>query len=98
MDERIRLALRQNAFDLYAQRIAPLRDAQRPQRYEVLLRMNDGKALYTPQAFFGAAEAHELMPELDHWVIRELMSALKQPVRNATARCLSADINSRMTH
>ena len=93
MDERIRLALRQNAFDLYAQRIAPLRDAQRPQRYEVLLRMNDGKALYTPQAFFGAAEAHELMPELDQWVIRELMSALKQRAVALRTSCWEFAVN-----
>lgn len=93
MEERIRLALRQNAFDLYAQRIAPLKDTNRPQRYEVLLRMNDGNALYTPQAFFGAAEAHELMPELDQWVIRELMSALKQRAVALRTSCWEFAVN-----
>lgn len=93
MDERIRLALRQGAFDLYAQRISPLKDGSRPERYEVLLRMNDGHALYTPQAFFGAAEAHELMPELDQWVIRELMATLKKRAVALRTKCLEFAVN-----
>lgn len=77
-DERVRAALRENNFDLYVQKISPLRDTRRAARYEVLLRMTDGTELYTPQTFFAAAEASELMPELDQWVIRELMSALRK--------------------
>src|SRR5512138_45157 len=93
MDERIRLALRQDAFDLYAQRISPLKDGSRPERFEILLRMNDGKALYTPQAFFGAAEAHELMPELDQWVIRELMTTLKKHAVALRTKCSEFAVN-----
>lgn len=93
MEERIRMALQQNAFDLYAQKIAPLKDASRAHRYEVLLRMNDGSALYTPQAFFGAAEAHELMPELDQWVIRELMSTLKKRAVALRTKCWEFSVN-----
>lgn len=93
MDERIRMALRQNAFDLYAQRIAPLKDEQRAHRFEVLLRLNDGKALYTPQAFFAAAEAHELMPDLDQWVIRELMSTLRQHASALRTKCWEFSVN-----
>jgi EAL domain-containing protein (putative c-di-GMP-specific phosphodiesterase class I) len=78
MDERVRAALREDNFDLYVQKISPLRDTRRAARYEVLLRMTDGTQLYAPQTFFAAAEANELMPELDQWVIRELMSTLRK--------------------
>jgi EAL domain-containing protein (putative c-di-GMP-specific phosphodiesterase class I) len=93
MDERIRIALRQDAFDLYVQKIAPLRDTQRAERYEVLLRMNDGNTLYTPQAFFAAAEASELMPELDQWVIRELMSTLRKRAAVLRTTCWEFSVN-----
>lgn len=93
MEERIRTALQQDAFDLYVQKIAPLKDARRAERYEVLLRMNDGNALYTPQAFFGAAEAHELMPDLDQWVIRELMSTLKKRAVALRTQCWEFAVN-----
>lgn len=93
MDERLRLALAQNAFELYVQPIAPLRDSQRGPRYEVLLRMNDGHALYTPQAFFAAAEASELMPELDQWVVRELMGTLKAHATRLRTSCKEFAVN-----
>ncbi len=93
MEERIRMALRQDAFDLYAQRISPLKDEHRAHRFEVLLRLNDGQALYTPQAFFAAAEAHELMPDLDQWVIRELMSTLRQHATPLRTKCWEFAVN-----
>lgn len=77
MEERIRLALREDGFRLFAQRIAPMRDSERADRYEILLRMDDGEMLQPPQAFFAVAEASELMPELDQWVVRELMATLR---------------------
>lgn len=93
MEERIRKALRQDAFDLFAQPIAPLRDGQRAQRFEVLLRLNDGEALYTPQAFFAAAEAHELMPDLDQWVVRELMATLRRHATQLRTKCWEFSVN-----
>jgi len=77
MDQRIRIALRDGSFDLYAQRISPLRDARRPARFEVLVRMQEADRLRTPAAFFEAAEASSLLPELDRWVIRRLLGTLK---------------------
>lgn len=93
MSERVRLALANGAFDLYAQRIAPLKDTQRAERFEVLVRLNDGHSLYTPQAFFAAAEAHELLPELDQWVIRELMTTLKQKASTLRTKCWEFAVN-----
>lgn len=77
MDGRIRAALRDGQFDLYAQRISPLRDEGRPARFEVLVRMQDANRLRAPASFFEAAEAATLMPELDRWVIRRLLATLK---------------------
>lgn len=78
MDERIRTALREGSFDLYAQKISPLRDSQRPARFEVLVRMQDANLLRPPASFFEAAEAGTLMPELDRWVIHELLTTLRR--------------------
>jgi EAL domain-containing protein (putative c-di-GMP-specific phosphodiesterase class I) len=77
MDERIRAALRDGKFDLYAQRISPLRDESRPARFEVFVRMIDSDRVRAPASFFEAAEASRLMPELDRWVIRQLLSTLR---------------------
>jgi EAL domain-containing protein (putative c-di-GMP-specific phosphodiesterase class I) len=77
MDERIRAALRDDKFDLYAQRISPLRDESRPARFEVFVRMLDSDRVRAPASFFEAAEANRLMPQLDRWVIRQLLSTLR---------------------
>jgi EAL domain-containing protein (putative c-di-GMP-specific phosphodiesterase class I) len=75
--ERVRTALSNDAFELHAQRIAPLHDYSRPERFEVLLRMPDKYGLQTPATFMGAAQAAELMPALDLWVIRHTLSMLR---------------------
>jgi EAL domain-containing protein (putative c-di-GMP-specific phosphodiesterase class I) len=78
MDERIRAALRDGGLNLYAQRIAPLKDRSSPPRFEVLLRMQEANVLRPPASFFEAAEASTLLPELDRWVIRELLLTLRK--------------------
>lgn len=78
MDARIRRALRENKFDLYAQKIAAVRSDAPSERFEVLLRMHDTDALCAPRVFFGAAHASHLMPELDRWVIRTLLQQLRE--------------------
>jgi EAL domain-containing protein (putative c-di-GMP-specific phosphodiesterase class I) len=93
MDERVRLALRDNNFDLYVQKIAPLHDAQRATRYEVLLRMTDGLHLYTPKSFFAAAEQHELMPDVDEWVVRELLRTLRSRATSIRTKFWEFSIN-----
>lgn len=93
MEDRIRLALGEGGFDLYVQRIAPLRDRQRAQRFEILLRMKDGDTLHTPQTFFAAAEASDLMPDLDHWVVRELMATLRKRAATLRTMCWEFSVN-----
>jgi EAL domain-containing protein (putative c-di-GMP-specific phosphodiesterase class I) len=93
MEERIRLALREDGFRLYAQRITPMRDSERADRYEILLRMDDGESLQPPQAFFAVAEASELMPELDQWVVRELMATLRTRAASLRTNCREFSVN-----
>lgn len=77
MDMRVRAALRDDTFSLYVQSISPLRKEQRPARFEVLLRMQELKTLHAPSVFFAAAAASSLMPEVDRWVIRNLLRKLR---------------------
>jgi ammonium transporter, Amt family len=93
MEDRIRLALGEGGFDLYVQRIAPLRDKERAERFEILLRMKEGDTLHPPQAFFAAAEASDLMPDLDHWVVRELMTTLRKRAATLRTTCWEFSVN-----
>lgn len=93
MDVRIRTALREGAFDLHAQTISPLRETTLSPRFEVLLRMRDGANLYTPASFFGVAENHRLMPELDCWVIGDLLKTLRRRAVTVRTSGLEFSIN-----
>jgi EAL domain-containing protein (putative c-di-GMP-specific phosphodiesterase class I) len=93
MDARIRVALRENAFDLYAQRISPLKDTSVSPRFEVLLRMREGSKLHTPATFFNAAEMSRLLPEVDCWVIGALMKTLRKRAVTVRASSLEFSIN-----
>jgi EAL domain-containing protein (putative c-di-GMP-specific phosphodiesterase class I) len=72
----IRRALTDGHFRLYAQRISPLRKHARPARFEVLLRMQNADAIYTPETFLEVARTDHLMPEIDRWVVRHSLHAL----------------------
>lgn len=72
----LRRALADGYFRLYAQRISPLRQSTRPARFEVLLRMQNADAIYTPEAFMDVARTGRLMPEIDRWVVRHSLGAL----------------------
>jgi EAL domain-containing protein (putative c-di-GMP-specific phosphodiesterase class I) len=72
----IRRALTDGDFRLYAQRISPLRKHSRAARFEVLLRMQNADAIYTPEAFMDVARTDRLMPEIDRWVVRNSLHAL----------------------
>jgi EAL domain-containing protein (putative c-di-GMP-specific phosphodiesterase class I) len=72
----IRRALADGHFRLYAQRISPLRKHPRPARFEVLLRMQNADAIYTPETFLDVARTDHLMPEIDRWVVRHSLHAL----------------------
>lgn len=72
----LRRALADGHFRLYAQRISPLRQSTRPARFEVLLRMQNADAIYTPETFMDVARTGKLMPEIDRWVVHHSLQAL----------------------
>jgi EAL domain-containing protein (putative c-di-GMP-specific phosphodiesterase class I) len=77
---RIRNALDQDRFCLYAQDIVPVAGSNIAGKHvELLVRMldEDGK-LISPSAFIPAAERYNLMPAIDRWVIRTGFSRLAQ--------------------
>lgn len=76
--ERIRTALEQNRFCLFAQTLAPLQGSlNEGLHFEVLLRMTDEQGqIIPPGSFIPAAERYGLMPALDRWVITHSMETL----------------------
>jgi diguanylate cyclase (GGDEF)-like protein/PAS domain S-box-containing protein len=76
--DRIRKALDEDRFVLYAQRIAPLRQGsavEEHDHFELLLRMVEDGKVVPPMAFIPAAERYGLMPAVDRWVIRNAFSS-----------------------
>jgi len=77
--QRLREAMDNNRFAIYAQMIRPLAEnIQEPERLEVLLRLRDpeSRRLIPPGAFLPAAERYGLSIELDKWVVSSLLDAL----------------------
>ncbi|MBV8248112.1 MAG: EAL domain-containing protein [Comamonas sp.] len=77
---RIRAALDEDRFCLYAQSIAPLqKGGEAGLHFEVLLRLRDEQGqILGPGAFIPAAERYGLMPTLDRWVISRTLQTLAQ--------------------
>jgi len=76
----IQLALEENKFELYCQPIVSTsRQNKEPEQYEILIRLQspDG-ALIMPMSFLPAAERYNLMPDIDRWVISQVLKQLKQ--------------------
>ncbi|MDR2299419.1 MAG: EAL domain-containing protein [Comamonas sp.] len=84
---RIRTALDEDRFCLYAQSIAPLQKGGREGRhFEVLLRLRDENGqILSPGAFIPAAERYGLMPTLDRWVIARTLQTLSQHIRGSAS-------------
>ena len=83
--KRIRQALKQDSFRLYAQSITPLKSDNRPKYFEILLRLADrDNELISPHTFMTIAEENFLMVEIDTWVINNLFKQLEnQSDRNS---------------
>lgn len=77
---RIRSALDEERFCLYAQNIAPLQgDKHKGMHFEVLLRLRDESGqILAPSHFIPAAERYGLMPSVDRWVISKTLQTLSQ--------------------
>lgn len=73
---RIRTALSDNRFILYAQEIRPL-VGDEPPSCEVLVRMLDPEGhLVPPCQFLPAAERYNVAPDIDRWVVQASLVAL----------------------
>lgn len=72
---RLQEALREEKFTLYIQPIVPWNDQNNAvQSYEVLLRLRDGQDNVIPAyTFIDTAERFNLMPQIDRWVIHQIL-------------------------
>ena len=75
--KRLRQALTKNLFSLYAQPIKPLGIDDQKQYFEILLRLTDqDDQVITPNVFLDIAHRNFLMPDIDIWVISNLLETL----------------------
>jgi len=75
---RIRQALDEDRFCLYAQPIVPL-DGKSQHHYELLIRMLDNRGrVISPGSFLPAAERYNLMERVDSWVVNHVCKILAQ--------------------
>lgn len=73
----LRQALAQNQFSLYCQPIAALSGVVAFPMAEVLVRLREEEmALLPPGDFLPVLEHYGMMPELDRWVVREVLQRL----------------------
>jgi diguanylate cyclase (GGDEF)-like protein/PAS domain S-box-containing protein len=74
---RLKEALAEDQFRLHYMSIAPLAGDGVPRHHELLLRLADPKGEpILPGAFLPAAERHQLMPQIDRWVIEHALRHL----------------------
>jgi diguanylate cyclase (GGDEF)-like protein/PAS domain S-box-containing protein len=86
--EKLTKALAEDRFCLYYQPIAPLRSSEKPEHYEVLLRLHDEVGnLISPLLFIPAAERYHLMQHIDRWVIRTLFEHQGEYYRDGWNSC-----------
>lgn len=76
--QRLRNALEQDLFSLYAQPIASLNYSDRQQHFEILLRLTDRGEVITPGIFLDIAARNSLMSSIDTWVVNNLLQTLAE--------------------
>ena len=75
----IQQAIDEDGFELLAQEISSLKEADDRSRFEVLLRMADQDGLRVPtKALFSAAERYRMMPQIDRWVVSKTIAKLAE--------------------
>ncbi len=91
---RLRAALQADRMVLYAQRITPLQDANRPVGYEILVRLReeDG-SIVAPGEFISAAQRYQLLPSIDRWVMERAFRQLAPFASVLLHRGISMSIN-----
>jgi diguanylate cyclase (GGDEF)-like protein/PAS domain S-box-containing protein len=92
---RLRRALDEDRFVLFAQPIVPIYSAGLA-RYELLLRMlDDSGELVPPGAFLPNAERYDLIGEIDRWVLRRAITLLHQHARVGNDFSLSVNLSGK---
>jgi EAL domain-containing protein (putative c-di-GMP-specific phosphodiesterase class I)/PAS domain-containing protein len=88
LDSRVELmrALQEDEFILFTQTIRSLAPTPYPQLVEVLLRLQEEELyMIPPGSFFPVAERYNLMPEIDRWVVRNLIKWAAEKQRSDPA-------------
>lgn len=76
---RLEIALQNNNFRLYQQKIVPLGSPeQHNAHYELLIRLEENQQIISPGVFLPAAERYHLTARIDTWVIRHFLGYLHQ--------------------
>lgn len=81
--QRLRMALEEDRFTLYAQEIALLANDRNggghARHVEILLRLHDEHGrMILPDSFIPAAERYGLMTALDRWVVKNVFKVIRQ--------------------
>ena len=73
----LREALKSNQFLVYAQKIVPLHDTERPSGYELLLRLKTADGSVASYGnYIGAAQRYQLLTQVDRWVAERALAML----------------------
>jgi EAL domain-containing protein (putative c-di-GMP-specific phosphodiesterase class I) len=92
--DRIRKALAEDDFPIFAQPIIDLRTSEITQ-YELLLRMrDDANRLILPDKFLPAAQHAGLMPAIDQWVVRQAIALIHSAAVDGRRLLLEVNISS----
>ena len=93
----IQHALEKNKFELYCQPIVSTSASHsEPHHYEILVRMRDIQdKLVPPMSFMPAAERYNLMPEIDRWIINNVIKQIKaHPLTHGSMIAINLSGNS----
>ena len=92
---RLRRALDEDRFVIYAQPIVPICSAGLP-RYELLVRMvDDSGEIVPPGAFLLNAERFDLIGEIDRWMLQRAIQILHQHARAGDDISLSVNLSGK---
>ncbi len=92
---RLRRAIDEDRFVIYAQPIVPICSAGLP-RYELLVRMvDDSGEIVPPGAFLLNAERFDLIGEIDRWMLRRAIQILHEHARAGNDLSLSVNLSGK---
>ncbi len=94
--ERIRSALAEDRFELHAQPIVAIGDADGPPAFELLIRMRaDSGELVPPATFLPIAERFDLVQDIDRWVIARAVELVRREHDAGCPVTLSVNVSGR---